>query len=1108
MAFLLMVCSSILQAQGVQIKGKVTSSEDGSALPGASVVVKGTSVASVTDADGNFSITAPAEATTLVFNFIGMKTQEVEIAGQTTLNIVLEPDVVGLEEVVVTALGISKEKKALGYAVQDVKGDDINQARETNIVNALSGRVAGVQVTGATGNMGGSSRITVRGAHSVTGNNSPLFVVDGVPFDNSDYNTANTARGAGGYDYGNMAQDINPNDIESMSVLKGPQAAALYGSRASNGVIVITTKKGKMQKNKALGITFNSSVSWEQIAILPKYQNQYGGGYSLTPLGYNDNTGYYKTSYTDEDGNTYSSFDLIPDYAIDESWGPAYSTKAGEYLKGNYDIDLTGPQANEPLMYRAWNSWDSWDKDNFGKSIQWKTPDKDIRDFFETGITYTNSIDMTGGNDISSFRVSYTNMDLKGYMPNSTLKRNSVSLNGNSKLGRVVNIFGTVNFTNNEAKGRPSTGYDDNNIMQKFNQWGQRSTDMGQQKAYKNPDGTQRTWNRSSWDDPTPAYSDNPYWTRYENYQSDTRNRVFGNVGFSINIFEWLKFQTKAMADYYNLREMERVAIGSQAQSKYAETTREFFELNTEYLFLFDKKFGDDFSLNGTFGGNRMSQEYNRNNGITKGGLLIPNFYNLSNSASPAATGDYSREKAINSVLGNITLGYQSMVYIDFAARNDWSSTLPKESNSYFYPAITGSFIFTEISGLNELPALSYGKLRAGWAQVGNDTDPYRTLSNYVSAIDDDLYPYTFNGLGLYSISETLNNSKLKPEITSSIEFGAELKFFENRLGIDFTYFTNTTKDQILPVQISPASGYRYKVINAGEMKNNGIELLINATPLKIGDFQWDITLNYSKIENEVVSLAEGVDNYRLANAPFAVSVNAKVGEPYGVILGTDYIVDNNGNKVVNTDGLHIPSEVKSLGSVMPDWTGSINNTFRYKGFDIGALIDIRQGGKFFSTTYMWGIYSGILEETAEGGIRENGKVVEGVYGDYDPITKTITYLDKDGNPSATPVQNTTNVDAETWAVNHYDGPNSQNVFDASYVKLREIRLGYTIPSRFTGFIQNVRLSAFGRNLATWGTSIEHVDPENTTSSGNVQGLEGGALPSLRTFGVSLNCNF
>lgn len=1139
LALLLFIGMQSVLAQK-KISGTVTSSEDGKGIPGATVLVKSTTNGVITDVDGKYTLNVK-DGKILVFSFVGMTTKEVVIENQTVINVVLDPESKTLEGVVVTALGISREKKALGYSVQDVKGDELSKARETNVINSLSGKVAGMQISGSSGTMSGSSRVLIRGASSISGNNQPLYVIDGIPIDNSDYNTTNTARGAGGYDYGNMAQDINPDDIESISVLKGANAAALYGSRAANGVILITTKKHSTSaKSKAIGVTYNIGMNWEQVGLLPSYQNKYGGGYDMYLLGYDNDQGHYKIST-----NGYQSFDLIPTYDIDESWGPAYNTTSGEYLSSGlvYDyntgdavaIEVPSEYANSPIYYRKWNSWDEWDTQHYGKSSEWKSPSSDVKDFFKTGFGLTNNIALVGGTDISSARFSYTNLSSDGYMPASRLDRNTINMSANTKIGKKMEVFGTFNYVKNKAKGRPETGYGDNNVVERFNQWGQRSTDMSDLESYINPDGSQRTWNRTSYDIAAAMYSDNPYWTRYKNYQNDDRDRYYGNVGVSYDLLDWLKVTGKVNVDNYTFRSQERVAIGSQATSSYTESVRTVTETNSEFLFLANKDLSKHLHISGTFGGNIMDRKYNRNLSMTSGGLLIPDLYTLSNSASPYLSDDYNSWKRVNSLYGSASLGYMNMAYLDVTLRNDWSSTLPNNKNSYLYPSVALSWVISELNAIKNSQIISFAKIRGGWAQVGNDTDPYNTVLTYTNMLTSDNLPYHFGTNALYTLPNVLKNTDLKPEKTTSIELGADVRLLRNRLSVDFTYYNKKSEDLILDVAISGASGFGRKYVNAGEMSNKGIELMVTGTPIKMeNNFQWDISVNYSKNVNEVVKLYPGVDVYLLANGPFNVSVNAMEGERYGTLLGTDYVYDEQGNKVVDADGRYLSSGIKSLGNVLPDWNAGFTNTFKYKGFELSVLIDIQHGGEYFSTTHMWGMYSGILKESAKtnelgNNIRDGiivnddgtynaasgGVLIDGWVAKYD-ADGNVMFNDANENGIQDPTEtvqtehkNNVRIDGHTWCTDMYDGPAAQNIFDASYIKLREIRIGYTVPKKYTGPIQGLKISAFARNLAIWGTSYKDIDPEvATTSSGNIQGIEGAGLPSLRTYGINLSFNF
>jgi len=1053
---LLMLVTFFVQAQPRQVTGTVTGSDDGMPLPGVSIQVKGTTSGGSTDMDGKFSLNVPSGAKVLVFSFVGYKAQEVEIGDRSIVNVILETESLKVEEVVVTALGITREKKALGYSVQDVKGDELTQSRSSNVLSTMSGRVAGVQVTSSSGNMGGSARILIRGVKSVSANNQPLFVVDGIPIDNSDFNTADAARGAGGVDYGNMAQDINPDDIETMSVLKGASAAALYGSRAANGVILITTKKGKANKNKTIGVSINTGVSFDQVSLLPKYQNLYGGGGTNT------------FDQIDVAGVTYD----IVDYATDESWGPKYDpTKMVVQFSDLYDWEANGKVGPIPTS-------------------PWVASPNDVETFFKTGVTVSNNVSFSGGDDKTQFRLSYTNVNTDGYMPNSTLRKNTVSFNGSTRMGDKMHAFAVFNYVKNEAKGRPVTGYDDNNIMQKFNQWGQRQLDMEKLKNYRQPDGSQRTWNRRAWNDPLPNYSDNPYWTRYMNSQTDVRDRFFGNVGFSYDLLPYLDFRFKVNLDNFVFRQEEKVALGSQALSKYNETVRNNTEMNTEFLFTFKKNLMEKLSLNASFGGNQMTRRYYNNSAGTTQGLVLPDFYNVNNSVSAELTvTDYNNWKRINSLYGSASLGWNNMVYLDYTLRNDWSSSLPTNNNSFLYSSVTGSLVFSQLPVLKDLTWMNLGKLRLGWAQVGNDTDPYNLTVDYTNLGN-------FGSDIVYSMPGKLNSKDLMPETNTSLEFGLEMKFFLNRLGIDLTYYDMSSTNQIIPVTVSGASGFLTQVINAGEITNKGIELQLTGTPILTKDFSWDISINFSKNKNEVVELAPGVDNYQLANAPFSVSVNAFKGRSYGTILGKDFIYAPDGQKVVGDNGRYLSTtDVVPIGNYLPNWNAGINNNFKYKSFDFGFLIDIQNGGQLFSTTNMWGNYSGILEESAANNIRENGVVLDAVVN---------------VGTAAAPVyvKNTRQISAQRYTADFYSGPASQNIFDTDYIKLREVRFGYTIPTKYTGRVQNLRISLFGKNLAMWNSDCQHIDPESSTSAGNVQGIEGAQLPSLRTYGFNISCNF
>ena len=1061
-----------MNAQSKIITGKVTSKEDGSSLPGVTVLVKGTTMGTTTDIDGTYLLNVHSSGKVLVFSYLGMKSLEITIGTSKTIDAALEPDIMNIEGVVVTALGITREKKALGYSVQEVGGDDIATGSETNMINSLSGKVSGIAISSSS-TMGGSSRVLLRGARSMTGNNQPLYVIDGIPIDNSNFadldassltSANNQRRGGGGTDYGNMAQDINPNDIATITVLKGANAAALYGSRATNGVILITTKKGKASKKGLVGITFNTGITFEQVAVLPDYQNEYGGGY------------YQEFDSTTIGGVKYA----VAYYGADESWGPKLNGQQVLHWWGLYDYEQGITKTPETAPWEA-------------------NPDN-IKDFFETGITLRNNIAFTSGTDQRNYRLSYTNLDKTGVVPNSSLNRNTLNFSGMTKFGNKVTTTANVTYVNNVSKAIPDNGYGDNSIMQKFAQWGQRQWDMDNMADYQNPDGTQRTWNRISVNNPNPAYSDNAYWTQNMNFNTNDRDRLYGNVKLKYDVNDWLSLSTSINTDRYTDRVTYRVAEFSAATSDFTEEIRQVAEINTDFMINVKRDISDDISFSGFIGTNAMERKYNRNIGSVSGGLSIPAFYSLNNSNDPIMVDDYNDVKRINSVIGNTSFGYKSLVYLDITARNDWASTLPVDNWSYFYPSVTGSFVFTQLSFFDDLNWLDFGKVRVGYAKVGSDTDPYRLYATYTPLEN-------FGSDPRYSLPSQLNNSELRPEQTTSIEFGTELKFFNNRLGVDITYYSTSTVDQIFPVSVSKASGYSTIMKNAGEMSNKGIETMLYITPIKTEDFSWDITLNWAKNTNEVVALYEGVENINLTSL-WGVYVTARAGEAYGMLRGSNFVYDDNDNPVVGADGLYLTSpEIEELGSVLPDWTGGIGNSFKYKNITLNVLIDIRKGGHLFSTTHMFGSWTGMFEETV--GNNPKGNPVRDPLADGGGVLiegASVGHFDANGNLIIDSESNNIYVDAYDYAMGHYFGPRAQNVFETDYWKLRELSLGYYLPEGIVSKtpFAGIQLSLVGRNLFMWGTKVPHIDPEHATNSGNVQGLEGGANPSVRTFGFNL----
>ncbi|MCX6199576.1 MAG: SusC/RagA family TonB-linked outer membrane protein [Bacteroidetes bacterium] len=1046
-------------AQDKQVEGTITDAGDKSPVIGANVFVKGTKIGTATDVNGHFALGVPASAKTLTISYVGKKAQEVAVPENGILNIALDDDTREMNQVVVTALGVKREAKSLGYSSQLVSGANVSTAKEANVVNQLQGKVAGVQITGSS-NLGGSSRILIRGAKSLTGNNQPLFVVDGVPLDNSNYATLDQARGALGYDYGNAAQDINSDDIESMNVLKGAAASALYGSRGANGVILVTTKRGTKQLGKGkmpIGVTVSQNVMFNQVSVLPEYQNKYGGGTLDT----------FRNS-TKFPGNK------RPQFSYDGSWGPKIE--------------------NQPVMqYYAYYEYDSA---RYGVATPWAAHPNNVKSFFRTGVLSNTNVSMDGANENGNFRLSFSNLYQKGTIENSHINRSTVGFNGGYNFGKYIFSSIGVNYVKTEGKGRAQTGYE--NHMSNFTQWFQRQLDMEELRNYKNPDGTQRSWNRGSEGNPNPLYWDNPFWIVYENFETDQRDRVFGNVVLGAKPTDWLTIKGTVNADYYSDRRQERIAIGSVKASKYTEDNITFNENNYELMAMVHKIFKEKFDISGLIGVNRRDARRVWNTAETQGGLNVPEYYSLENAVDGIKVDNSSRRKVQNSVFFDASFGYAGMIFFNFTGRNDWSSTLPNSNNSYFYPSVALSFVYSELIKSNWF---SYGKIRGNWSKVGNDTDPYQLETRPTSG-------QNFGSNANFVQPGSLKNPNLKPESIYGWEIGTEMALWQDRVRWDLSYYSSITKDNIFNVDQSGSTGYTSRFVNAGTVANSGIEFASTFKPVKLkGGFEWEIGFNIAKNWSKVTELysdeaGNEVTSIQLEQAPFAVTLEARKDQPYGVIVGTDFQRDAQGNKLVDPTGFYIPTtEVKPLGSVLADFTGGVSTTLSWKGLSAYFLFDFQKGGHLFSLSNTWGKYSGTLKETAEGDIRENGVIVDGVTATQDP----------DGNWVSNGQKNTVSI----AAVDHYFNNQgyviaAADVYDASFVKFREFRLLYDIPSKYLGKtpIRGLTFGITGRNLAILKKNVPNIDPESAVSTSNVQGLEGGQLPTERSIGFNISIRF
>ncbi|GET26724.1 SusC/RagA family TonB-linked outer membrane protein [Prolixibacter sp. NT017] len=1064
----------VVFAQTREISGLVTSSEDGSSIPGASVVVKGTTLGTITDMDGKFTLKVPENAAALTVTFVGMKSQEIPLTSQSTYTIKLEPENVAVDEVVVTALGISREKKSLGYAVQKVSGDDLSTVKTDNFANLLSGRAAGVQIK-ANGNMGGSTNVVIRGNASLTGNNQALFVVDGIPINNSTTNNSGQQTGRNGYDYGNAASDINPDDIASISVLKGAAATALYGSRAANGVIMITTKSGKKNK-KGVGVSISSNLTVGTIdkTTFPKYQHNYGAGYGP----YYSGGKYPGLSEADING------DGTPDLVVPTTEDASMGTKFDPSLMV-YQYDAFVPESP-----------------NYGKATPWVAAKNGPDTFFNTALTKSNSIDISGGGDKSTFRLGYTNFDQTGIMPNSELKKNNFNFNATYNILDNLKVTAMANYINTQGKGRNSTGYSDN-ILTSFRQWFEVNVDIKEQERLFKETGQNITWNRHSPTSGTPEYWDNPYWVRFKNYEKDKRNRLIGYTKLDWTATDWMTLTGRVSVDTYDELQEERKAVGSVAgefgvgrpdvTSGYSRLNRSFIETNIDLMANFNKNLTEKLNLTGLLGMNIRKTKIDQVYASTNGGLAVPDVYALSNSTSPMLPPDelYSIVQ-VNGVFAQASLGYDNLLFLDAAIRRDQSSTLPINNNAYYYPSVSGSFIF---SNLVQNDWLSLGKVRLNYAEVGNSAP-------FASIRDTYVQNSPFNGNPMVTVPNTKNNENLKPEKTNSLEAGLEMNFWNNRLGFDIAYYDNRSVDQIMPVAISLATGYSRKYVNAGEVQNKGIELQLNASPVVTNKFRWDINVNWSKNDNKVISLAEGVDNLQIAALQGGVTINARVGEPYGTIQGTDFVYKD-GQPVVGSNGYYEKTSTSDIviGNVNPDWTGGVSNTLTYSNFALSFLVDVQQGGSVFSLDQWYGMATGLYAETDF--TNDLGNPVRNTIANGGGLV--LPGVKEDGTP------NDIRVPGNDYRVFGYSkNPNSKFVYDASYVKLRSASLTYNLPKTLLNntFITGASLSVVGSNLWIIHKNLPHADPEAGQGAGNIQGWQSGVMPTTRNIGFSVKVQF
>lgn len=1056
---IMLILSGISYAQ-ITITGKIT---DAVNEPVAFVnITSNSKQGTISNENGQYTIVVNSKSDTLFFSYLGYKTQTINIGNKTLINIVLEEDITSLNQVVVTALGIERETKELGYAVQDIKSKSLTQVKTVNFLDNLQGKLAGVTVTqGATG-VGSSSKITIRGESSFS-NNNPLFVVDGIPINNETvFNVTNEA--AAGFqeiDFGNGAMEVNPDDIESVTVLKGPSAAALYGTRAANGVIVIKTKDGNI--NKGFNVSINSGITIDNAFKLPEFQNEYGQGQSGV-FEFVDGLG----------GGTSDN--------ITYSWGP------------RLDVGNLIAQFDSPVQLPNGTIVRGGDTSLYNEESITPTPfnsnPNNLKDLYKTGVTTINNIAISNGFDSGTYRLSFTDLRSESIIPGVNLDRQTISTKLNFKPSDKTEITTSINYINSNSDNRPSNGYGSENVNYSLVAWGPRSLNTNNLRNYWQPglEGLQQySFNYT--------FFDNPFFILLENRNAFNRDRVFGNIAIKQQLAKHLSVSIRSGMDYSSeTRQFLRNYSSNRFQNgAYAEHDVKYREINTDFLINYNNQF-DDFTFDVSVGGNRLDQSASTKQ-LQTVNLAQPGIFSLNNAASPIEVFQFESQKRINSFYGIAKLGFKNFLFLDITGRNDWSSALATpftaSGTSFFYPSVSTSFI---LSNITKLPnAISFAKIRASIAQVGNDTSAYQTSGAFVAQTP-------FNGQPTFSNQDFIPNANLKPEQVTSYEFGADLRFFKDRLNLDVTYYNATTKDQIISLPIAISSGFNQQVVNGGKVNTRGLEIVAGITPVKTKDFNWNTTFNFATNQSIIKDLPQNDGRLTLAFSRIYDSANQTVwfqveeGGRIGDLYGTGYLKNDNGNFIIDDNGRFIAdNNLKKIGNYNPDFTLGWYNNFNYKNWNCSFLFDWRQGGEIVSRTRALGNVGGQLAETAFR--PEQGIIAQGV-------NQTT------GQP------NTIAVTAESYYRQFFDRNHEENnVYDASFLKLRQFSLGYNF-KLVEGFLglkkaSNLNLSFTGNNLFAI-TENPHFDPEQIAVQGNgfVSGVEDLSYATSRSFGFKVGIDF
>jgi TonB-linked SusC/RagA family outer membrane protein len=1070
MISVLVLLAAQVYAQDRSVTGTVKSKTDGQPIPGVTVRVPGTQQGTVTNNEGRFSISVGNSVTTLEISYVGFVTQQVSIPASNRIDVVLAEDSQQLDLVVVTALGISRKKNELPFAAQEVKAEEITMTRNNNLVNSLGGKVAGLDIKRSNA-MGGSTNVVIRGAKSISGNNQALFVVDGVPVSNASANTLNQQTGRAGYDYGNAAADINPDDVASVTVLKGAAATALYGSRASNGVIIITTKKGT--KNTT-NVTVNSGVTFGSIdkSTFIEYQKEYGQGYN--------------SPATDGPGNVVPT----PGFWYRDVFG------TGRVMTPQFSSDASyGPKFDPNLLVYQWSALDPFSP-NYQKATPWVAAENDPSTFYKTSVASNQSISVDGGGDKGTYKIGYTRNDETGVLPNSKITKNLFNFGGSYEIVKDLTVTSSVNYSKIDGLGRFGTGYSGLNPNQGFRQWWNVGADIKELKEAYERNNKNVSWNWSDATGTKPIYADNPYFSRYQNFQNDTRDHYFGNASLNYKVNDWFDVIGRVSYDGTFDFQEERIAVGSTGVPAYSRTNGTFAETNFDLLLNFNRNITEDISFKGLLGANLRRSRLTNINARTNGGLVVPNLYSLSNSVSAIeAPVELYERRAVDGYFASTTFGYKDLVFIDATIRRDQSTTLPVNKNVFWYPSIAGSFAFSNL--LKDLSWLSYGKLRINYAEVGSDAPPLSVFDTYAK-------PTAYGSIPMFSMADIKNNADLKPERTKSVEAGLDAAFLDNRLGFDLTFYKTNTIDQITPVPVTTATGSLRLFVNAGEVQNKGVEVSAFLVPVKTSNFSWTLNLNWSRNQSKVLSLFENVSNIELNAASLSggVTYNAAIGQPYGVIRGTNFVFVN-GQKVVNADGYYqaTPRADEIIGDPNPDWMGGISNTFKYKRVALNFLIDIRKGGDLWTLDQWYGLGTGMTPETA--GLNDLGNPLRNTLADGGGVV--LPGVLADGTPNTKRID-VSNSGTAPWGYPN-NPPRASVIYDAGYVKLRELALTYSLPEKLVGKLRafkGVDLSLIGRNLWIIHKNVPYADPEDGLGSGNVQGYQSGAYPTVRSIGFNV----